>query len=250
MQLKVGRRAARLHVGDVEKPRIGSPGKADGERLPDGRARTVAAGEIGRFADFLRAVRSLEHRSHAVGVLIETDQLRPALHFHPQGLEPFDQQSLVGVLRKNQRKGERGQALSDILQRHARGLGASDPEVDARNLDTALDDGVGQFHLAVELQRASLHGQGTRGGSRLGGLVDDPHARRRAWSARAPAPARWGRRRRSRPGRQPLIAPLSSPVAPSLPQRRRQCRQSRVRSYPKTCARRNPPIPQTIGAYA
>ena len=81
--------------------------------------RTVAAGEIGRFADLLRAVSPLERRSHAFALLIETDQLRPALDLHAQGVQPFDQQSLVGVLREDQREGERGQALSDTIAKAA-----------------------------------------------------------------------------------------------------------------------------------
>ena len=152
----VRRRAGPLHVGDVEEPRIGSAGKADRQRLPHGRMRTVAAGEIGRFADLLRAVGPLERRSHAVAVLIETDQLRPALHLHAQGLQPFDQHSLVGVLRKDQREGEGGQALSDTIQGQPCDPGALDPEVGPRNLDAAFDERVGHPNLAVELQRASL----------------------------------------------------------------------------------------------
>ena len=39
VQFLVGRRPGRLHVGDVEQPRIGSARKADGELLP-GRSMT------------------------------------------------------------------------------------------------------------------------------------------------------------------------------------------------------------------
>ena len=106
VQFKVDRRAACLDIGDVEQPRIGSAGKADAERLAYGRARTVAASKIGRFAGFFCSVRPPEHRLDTVGVLIETDQLRLALHFDAQGVEPFDQQSLVGVLRENQCEGK------------------------------------------------------------------------------------------------------------------------------------------------
>jgi hypothetical protein len=35
---------------------------------------------------------------------------------------------------------------------------------------------VSRLLLVVELQRADLYGQGARGGSRLGGRVDDPHS--------------------------------------------------------------------------
>ncbi len=91
VQLKVGRRAARLHVGNVEEPRIRAPGKADCEGFSYDRMRSVAAREIGRFAGFLGAVRSFEYRAHTLGLLIEPDQLRPALHVDPQFGQPFNQ---------------------------------------------------------------------------------------------------------------------------------------------------------------
>ena len=108
-------------------------------------------------------------------MLIETDQLRPALHVHPQGVQLLDQQSLVSVLRIDQNEGVRGQPLANPLERHPRGFGASHPEVEARNLDASRDERIGHSQLAVELQRANLYGQGAGGGARLGGLVDDPH---------------------------------------------------------------------------
>jgi hypothetical protein len=38
-------------------------------------------------------------------VLLEPEQLRLPLYLHPQRVKSFDQQSLMGVLRKDQRKG-------------------------------------------------------------------------------------------------------------------------------------------------
>ena len=128
MDFAVGRRPGGVHVGDVEQSGIGSTGKARRQRLPDGRMRAIAAGEVGRVADLLRAVRALEDRSHLVGVLLETDQRRAALHVHPPGVEPFDEQALVGVLRVGQRIGKGAQALPHPPQGHARGFGAPDPE--------------------------------------------------------------------------------------------------------------------------
>ncbi len=99
MDFAVGRRAGAVHVGDVEESGIGATGKARRQRLPYGRMGAVAAGQIGRFAGLLRTVRPLEHRSHAFGASIEPDQLRPTFHLYSQGVQPFDQQALVGVLR-------------------------------------------------------------------------------------------------------------------------------------------------------
>ena len=50
MQFAVERRAGRLDIGDVEDLPIGAAGKAGADRLAHGRARAVAAGEIGRLA--------------------------------------------------------------------------------------------------------------------------------------------------------------------------------------------------------
>jgi hypothetical protein len=107
--------------------------------------------------------------------LIETDQLSPALDSHPQGVQPVDQQALVGVLRVGQGIGEGAQSRSHMPQGYARGRGALDPEVEPRNLDAGLDDRAGKVELSIEFQGARLHGDGARGGSRLSALVDDPH---------------------------------------------------------------------------
>src|SRR5262249_59902867 len=59
MDLAVGGRPSRVHVGDVEHAGIAPTGETRREHVPDGRTRAVAAGEGGRLTEFLRAVRSL-----------------------------------------------------------------------------------------------------------------------------------------------------------------------------------------------
>ena len=81
----------------------------------------------------------------------------------------------MGVLREDQREGERCQTLSHTIQRQPCDLGALDPEVGPRDLDAAIDERAGHPQLPVKLQRASGDGQGTGGGPRLGGLIDDAH---------------------------------------------------------------------------
>ncbi len=50
---------------------------------------------------------------------------------------------------------------------------ASDPKIDGGYVVTFGDHGLGEVELAVEFERAGLHREGARGGSGLGGLVDD-----------------------------------------------------------------------------
>ena len=121
------------------------------------------------------AVFSLQRRTHEFAIFLEMDQRGPALDLHPQGLQPVDQYSLVSVLRKDEREGERGQTLSDHDPKAAVRPCALNPEVGRRNLDATLDEWLGHLELSVKLQRASRDGQGTRGRSRLGRLVDDTH---------------------------------------------------------------------------
>jgi hypothetical protein len=175
MDVAVGRRPGSVHIGDIEQSGIGATRKARRQLLPDRRMRAITAGEVGRVADLLRAVRALEDRAYLVGVLLETDQRRAALHVHPPGVEPCNEQPLVDVLRVGQRIGKGAHALPYPPQGHARGFGAPDPESDARNLDTGLDDRSSKVDLSIEFQGAGLDGHRARGGARLGGLVHDPH---------------------------------------------------------------------------
>jgi hypothetical protein len=79
MDFAVSRRADCVHVGDIEQPRIRSTGKARRQRLPDGRMRAVAAGEIGRFTDLLRAVRSDKTVGHRFLPAVRAEQRHDAL---------------------------------------------------------------------------------------------------------------------------------------------------------------------------
>ena len=146
----------RLDVGDVEEAGVGPAGEAGRQRLPDGRVRAVAAREIGRLAGLLRAVGPPERRPHAVALCDRNGPARCGAPLSPQRLQPFDQHSLVGVLREDEREGERGQAFSHAIQGQPCDLGALDPKLAAGNLDAAIDELVGHPELAVKLQGASL----------------------------------------------------------------------------------------------
>ena len=77
------------------------------------------------------------------------------------------------VLRVDEDGGEGAEAFADVLQRQVDGLDATGPEVDGADAAAAFDDGVVEEDLAVELERACLHGEGARGGAGALRLVDD-----------------------------------------------------------------------------
>ena len=110
-----------------------------------------------------------------IGIL-EAEQLRPALDLDADPGEAVDQQTLVLVLRKDQRVGERAEARAHLAENRVRHLLAGHPEIGGEDVPSTFDDRVSQADLPVQLERACLHGQRARRRPRLRRLVDDPYA--------------------------------------------------------------------------
>jgi hypothetical protein len=92
-----------------------------------------------------------------------------------QRFQPFDQQPLVLVLRKDVQEGVRRQVGADGVERHARGGFSLHPKIDGGNMVSLGDHCVCEIELPVEFERSGLHRQSARGRSRLGGLVNNAH---------------------------------------------------------------------------
>src|SRR5438105_13489517 len=107
---------------------------------------------------------------------LEVDQLGPALDAHVQLFEPLDQETLVLVLRVDEPEWIGTPAHAECAKLDVRGSGASGPKIRRGEDETCLDHCVGEAELAIVLERARLHGQRSRGGAGLGGLVDDADA--------------------------------------------------------------------------
>src|SRR5262249_57696201 len=116
-----------FEVGYIEDARIGSAGKLAPERLARRGMRAVAAGEVGRFANFRGAVRSLQNRADLLRILVEAQELGSAFDLYAQSSQPLDEQPLVCILLVCERVGKRAQSLSELPQRQPRHPGAAGP---------------------------------------------------------------------------------------------------------------------------
>ncbi len=79
------------------------------------------------------------------------------------------------VLRKDQQERVGSQVRADFFERKARLRLAPDPEPNGWNLVAACDHDIGKPELAIELERARVYHECTRGRARFGGLVDDAY---------------------------------------------------------------------------
>ncbi|MNC63464.1 hypothetical protein D3C76_1005090 [compost metagenome] len=121
-------------------------------------------------------VGQAQRGTDAVSGLLKTLQFGVAFHRNAEGLQAFDQQPFVFVLREDFEEGVGCQALADAVQRQAGHGLAFYPEIGGRDPMTFVHDGVGQAQLAIQFQRARLHRQCPRGRPRCRRLVDDPYA--------------------------------------------------------------------------
>ena len=176
VQLAVHRRSARVHVGDIEQMGVRPARKTDLQRLAHGGMRAVASGNVGGLTFLCGSIRPCEAREHTTIRLRKAQQFRPALDRDAEFGQAIDQQALVLVLGKDQRVRKRAEACAHLAEDGARHLLAGHPEIRGEGLPSTLDDRVSEADLAVQLQRACLHGNRARRRPRLRRLVDDPHA--------------------------------------------------------------------------
>ena len=80
------------------------------------------------------------------------------------------------VLRKDQHVRKRADASAHVAEHGVRHRLAGRPEIDGAHRPSSRDDRVCEADLAVQLERARLHGQRARRRPGLRRLVDDPHA--------------------------------------------------------------------------
>jgi hypothetical protein len=114
---------------------------------------------------------------HTAPLVPVADKFRSSLDRNADRLQALDEQAFVLVLRKDAQIRVRGQAHANVLEVEAGLALAARPKVYGGNLMRSRDNGAGKIELPVEFERAGLNGERARGRARLGGLVDDPHAR-------------------------------------------------------------------------
>lgn len=158
--------AGAFDVGDVEHVGVGAAGKSDAEVFADGGARTIAAGEPGRGAEFFCAIGFEKFGTHGVAVAFEAEELGLALDCDSPCGEMLNQVLLVFVLRIDQRIWKRTEALADGAEVEAGDAAAVAPDVCGLRGAALGDDFVGDADLGVELEGARLNGHGARSGSR------------------------------------------------------------------------------------
>jgi hypothetical protein len=109
-------------------------------------------------ARLLRSIRPLQTRNHTGVRFLEAHELRLAFDLNAGFAQTLDQQTLVLVLGKNQRVRERAEARAQFPEDCPRRLPAGHPEIRGNGPVSTLDDGVSKADLAVQLERARLHG--------------------------------------------------------------------------------------------
>src|SRR6267143_4669451 len=132
----------------------------DATREPDAKAftharmRAVTASDVGRLARLLRPVGVLQVRHHATGPLLESYQLGPALDFDADCGQSIDQETLVLVLRVDQRVRIRAQPLTHVAEGGTANSLSRGPKIGGDERPPAIGHRVRETDLPVELERA------------------------------------------------------------------------------------------------
>ena len=134
--------------------------EADAQDIAHRGMGSVAPGEIRRFARLLGPVRPPQAGPHALAVILEAEELGPALDLDPRLAQPVDQEPLVLVLREDHQVRERTQALPHRAEADTGGFPAPHPQVCGRELQSLIDHRLGQADLPVELERPRVDHQG------------------------------------------------------------------------------------------
>jgi hypothetical protein len=144
------------------------------------RALSFSAGRSGPGYDKNPLSRSKRQRAplsaHARNGQSQAEEFGLALGHHTRLREVLAEEALVLVLSEDEHVGEGAEAFSHVTKGDTCGSPSAHPQVRGRELQSSLDRRFCQTDLPVELERAGLHAQGPRCGSRSGGLVENADA--------------------------------------------------------------------------
>jgi hypothetical protein len=173
VEFAIKRRAGGLDIRDVKKVAIGAARISRTHCLAYDRVHAVAPGDVGRLACLFLSVSTTQTRDDMAAGIAVAEELGLPFDRNAKPLQPRDQQPLMLVLRKDLKKGIRGQLRGDFLEVDARPWLAFDPEPNGRDFVSVFDDEIGEVELAIEFERTRVHRQRTGGRAGHGGLVDD-----------------------------------------------------------------------------
>src|SRR5277367_2599835 len=151
---------------------VGSAGESHAKYLAHSGAGTIAAGEI-CIAGNLFGPGFAQGRANFAAAILEVGQFHLALDFYAKVAEALDQQCFMLVLRINNGKWKGCETVSHVAERNAGGGLTFDPKIQGGNLVAAVDHGLSESKLLIELERARLNRQSTRCGAGGRKLVDD-----------------------------------------------------------------------------
>ena len=155
-------RPGHLDIGDEEHMLVGRARKSDAVELAHGAVRAVAAADPGRADRLAAAVRQLQRRGDAVGVLRDAGQLGVPLDRPAERAQPLAHDPLIVVLAEDQDVGIGRHQAAGVAQRHPRHLPALRPHIGAGGDPAELQRPPDDAELLVDLQRARLHAERPR----------------------------------------------------------------------------------------
>ncbi len=168
-------RAGGAHIGHVIQVVVGAAAEIELERFAHPATGAVAAAQIRAAAGDTFAV-AFQHRAYTPFILGEGFQFGVPLHLDAVGAQLLDQEALMIVLRKSQHERVGAEAGADVLERQHGDIVAVFTQVNGVDLDAKVDHHVGKPQLAVEFQRARMHGHRAGGLAGAAVLVDDAHS--------------------------------------------------------------------------
>src|SRR5258708_37661185 len=112
--------------------------------------RTIASRYVGCLARLLGSIRTLQAREHMTTHILEVQELRSSPDLDAGLGQAIDQQTLVLVLRKDQRVREGAQSRAHVGEDCACHILASHPEIGGHAFPSTLDDRMGAADLAVK----------------------------------------------------------------------------------------------------
>ncbi len=176
MKLSIGQRPGGLYIGHEYDLLRRLPSEIDIRQLPHQGSRPVAAADKRDFADLLRTALPVQPRPDQRPGALEIDEFCIALDLDADPGEVLDQQLFLIVLRQDQDKRKRTEALAKHPERKSLDVVSAPMKAHGRHHAPARQGVLRQAQPAIEFQGAGLQRKGAGRSARSRSAIDDPQA--------------------------------------------------------------------------